>query len=121
MAGPTREEVLKTEYSFEFDELCKDAVYMSHFKYGSVKECYEIYKTADAIKSLKMRLDKYEETGNTEFLVNVANFARIEFMYPRHPKAYYRATDSSESPGLYGMGVEEIRRFKEEADQCPDY
>lgn len=31
--------------------------------------------------------------------MDVANFAMIEFMLPRHPDAHYRPTDSHESPG----------------------
>lgn len=37
--------------------------------------------------------------GNTEYLVDAANFLMIEFMHPAHPKAHYRATDKEGSPG----------------------
>jgi len=70
---------------------------LSREKYGAVKDGYP--EKVDAIGSLKVRLQKYEETGNTEYLMDVGNFAMIEFMLPRHPKAHYKATDSNESPG----------------------
>ena len=96
----------------EFDEIRKKMIVMSHYKYGWVKDCYETFKTADAMKSLQMRIEKYLDTGNTEYLCDVANFAMIEYMYPQHRKAHYKSTDSSESPGLYGLGVQEIEDFK---------
>ena len=73
---------------------------VSFCKYGPIAEGYQ--DNVDAIASLKVRLEKYEETGNTEFLTDVGNFAMIEVMLPRHPEAYFRATDSDESPGRVG-------------------
>jgi hypothetical protein len=66
----------------------------------------------DAIASLKKRLKKYEETGNTEWLVDIANFAMIEYMYPQHEQAHFRATDSHESPGLEGISVQEMKEYR---------
>lgn len=70
---------------------------VSFFKYGLVADAYP--DKYDAIASLRDRLRKYVETGNTEFLIDAANFAMIEFMYPRHEKAHFRPTDDAESPG----------------------
>lgn len=86
-----------TEFSFKFVKGMQDRMAMSYFKYGAVADAYP--KKVDAIGSLKMRLEKYAETGNTEFLIDAANFAMIEFMHPRHPEAFYKPTDSDESPG----------------------
>lgn len=36
---------------------------------------------------------------------------RIEFMCPQHPNAYFKATDSNESPGIVGMSENEIKDF----------
>jgi hypothetical protein len=74
-----------------------DRMAVSFCKYGKVADAYPA--KVDAIESLKKRLDKYMETGNSEWLMDVANFAMIEFMYPRHTTAHYRPTDSAESPG----------------------
>ncbi len=70
---------------------------VSFHKYGRVADAYP--QKVDAIESLKQRLDKYAETGNTEFLMDVGNFAMIEFMHPSHPNAYFEGTDSDASPG----------------------
>lgn len=102
------EQILETEYSEKFDEIRKDMMVMSYYKYGAMKDNYKKHKTIDAIGSLEKRLKKYKETGNTEFLADIANFAMIEFMYPQHPKAHYKPTDSGASE-IDGFGVNEIR------------
>lgn len=107
----SKEEVLKTEYSKEFDELRKNMMYMSHFKYGYIKENAK-KRSVEYIPTLEKRLKEYKDTGNTEFLADIANFAMIEFMYPQHPKAYFEPTDSDKSPGLVGMSMQEIEDFK---------
>ncbi len=108
------EKILSTEYSEEFDKIRKDMMVMSYYKYGPLKVNAD-NKLDDNIGSLELRLKKYKETGNTEFLADVANFAMIEFMYPQHPKAHYKETDSNESPGIVGMKINEIKAFKEDA------
>ena len=93
-------EILGTEFSEDFVQKMKNRMVVSFCKYGSIAEGYP--KNVNAIESLKVRLEKYEETGNTEFLCDVANFAMIEFMLPRHEKAHFKPTDSNESPGRVG-------------------
>lgn len=74
---------------------------VSYHKYGPVQQATMV----DALASLRDRLKLYEETGNTEWLIDAANFAMIEFMYPRHPDAHYRPTEAGESPGRIGRNV----------------
>lgn len=86
-----------SEFSEPFVKGMKDRMAVSYFKYGKVADAYP--HKVNAIESLHKRLDRYLETGNTEWLMDVANFAMIEFMHPAHPEAHFRATDSNESPG----------------------
>jgi hypothetical protein len=51
-------EILSSEYSEKFDELRKNMMIVSYYKYGAIKDNYKIYKTIDAIKSLEIRLEK---------------------------------------------------------------
>lgn len=67
----TPEEILKTEFSEQFVQLMKNRMIVSYHKYGPLVEGYP--SKVDAIASLKKRLEKYEETGNSEWLVDVAN------------------------------------------------
>lgn len=103
----------KESYSEEFDRLRKNRVEVSHFKYGSAKKNFT-QGYVQIIPTLEKCLQKYKDTGNTEYLCDLANYAMFEFMYPQHPKGHFRATDSSESAGVVGMSVGEMERFKEE-------
>lgn len=94
-----------SEYSAQFLQGMVDRMAVSFHKYGAVADGYP--DRVNAIESLELRLRTYlgdpdhpkPTDGNTEFLMDVANFAMIEFMHPRHPDAYFKSTDSDESPG----------------------
>lgn len=73
---------------------------VSQQKYGDVEAV--AWSGSDTLASLKKRLDLYEQTGNTEWLLDVANLAVIEHLVPQRPNAHFRATDTDESPGLVG-------------------
>lgn len=105
-----REKILKTEYSEQFDKIRKDMMIMSYYKYGPLKDNYGTYKCMNAIENLKIRLDKYLETGNTEYLADVANFAMLEFMNPSIEGAKYTPTDNPNCE-LAGFAINEIRNF----------
>src|SRR5262245_11826200 len=85
------------ESSLQFHQLMVDAMSMSYSVYGRVRDAFPA--KVDAIASLELRLKKYKETGNTEHLVDVANYAMFEFMYPKKEGAHYKPTDSKASPG----------------------
>lgn len=102
------EQILKTEYSNRFDEIRKNMMIMSFYKYGPLKENYSKFKCMDAVGNIEKRLEKYKETGNTEFLADVANFAMIEFMYPSIDGAKYVPTDSGACDTV-GFGINEVR------------
>jgi hypothetical protein len=87
-----------SEINTQFIQGMADRMSVSFHKYGPVEKNYPT--PIHAIDSLRERLDKYEEDGNTEWLMDVASFAMIEFMHPAHTDAHYRPTESSESPGL---------------------
>ena len=87
-----------TEYNKDFIQAMLNRMAMAFFSYGAVRDKYP--NSADALASLEKRLAKYRETGNTEWLIDAANFCMIEFMYPSHPKAHFRATERDESPRL---------------------
>lgn len=96
----TREEILKKDFSSGFVTKMENAIVTSHFKYGSPNKTYP--ELAQAVKCIRERLDLYERTHKTEYLVDVANFAMIEFMFPAFQDARYEPTDSDKSPGLAG-------------------
>ena len=66
---------------------------------------------SNATASILLRLIKYLSTGNTEWLMDVGNFAMIEYECPQVPGSHFRATDSGESPGLVGISEKEMERL----------
>ena len=104
--------ILDKEYSKRFDELRRSAIIVSYHKYGPSKENFQ-EGMVDAIGSLKKNLKKFEETGNSEYLVDVANYAMFRFMYPQGNESY-RPTDSNESAGVDGVTINELKQFKED-------
>ena len=106
-----------SEFSQQYAQGCADRMTVSYHKYGPVAAAYP--HKVDAIASLLVRLLRYlgrerfqaavetalaattpaERAGNTEYLMDVGNFAMIEFMLPRHPEAHFKAEDSAASPG----------------------
>jgi hypothetical protein len=81
-----------------------DRMGVSWFKYGDMRAHGDGDDPVKLIESLKVRLDKYEETGNAEWLMDVGNIAMMEFVNGQHPNHHYRPTDSDESPGRVVRG-----------------
>jgi len=75
-------------------------------KYGHSRKCDKL----NLIKTIELRLQTYRDTGNTEYLMDAANFCMIEFMYPQIPGAKFTATDSTGSPGLVDEHGEVVRQ-----------
>lgn len=98
------DQVPDTEVSIPFLQGMVNRMAMSYFKYGAIPDAKGKF---DFIESLYKRLqlyidgdlDKEIKAGNTEWLIDAANFAMIEFMIPGHPGAYFEGTDSDKSPG----------------------
>ena len=86
-----------TEYSCEFLQGMINRMGVSYHKYGKVADAYP--HNFNAIDSMKERVLSYQATGNTEYLMDAANFLMIEFMHPSHEKAHFIPTDSDGSPG----------------------
>lgn len=98
------------EYSERFDELRKNRVKTSYYKYGSVKINFG-EKLVEAIPTAEVCIEKYRQTGNTEYLCDAANYLMFEFMYPQKEGAFFRATDSNESAGIVGVSVGQMERL----------
>ena len=73
-----------------------DRMCVGFFNYGSMRR-YEV--KSHSLKNIKIRIKKYEQTKNTEFLMDAANYCMMEFVVPSFEKAFFKPTDKSESPG----------------------
>lgn len=96
----------ESEYSVKFLQGMLDRMAVSYAKYGAVKDAYP--NDISALKSMGRRLDKYAQDGNTEWLIDAANFLMIEFMHPSHENAHYLPTSSTESPGRFWKDNQEM-------------
>jgi len=104
------DDILKTDYSLQFDEKRKALVVQSHYKYGRAGRNFAT-GNVDAIGSLEKCLAKFKETGNTEYLLDVANYAMFRYMWPQSGE-YFKHTDSDESAGIVGMSVNEMEKYR---------
>lgn len=105
------------EYSERFDQLRKNRVEVSYYKYGPARKNYKT-GNVQALPSMERCIEKYNSTGNTEYLVDAANYLMFEFMYPQHPKAHFKATDSKDSAGIVGISVKEMEDLKNGQSYC---
>ena len=105
---------MSKEYSEEFDKLRKNRVEMSFYKYGTARKNFAT-GNVQAIPTMELCVKKYQETGNLEYLLDASNYLMFEYMFPQHPNAHFRATNSEESAGIVGMSANEMERFKNDS------
>jgi len=91
------------DYSLEFDRLRQNRVEVSAHKYGPARKNFGEGRV-DALKTAELCLDAFKKDGNTEHLVDAANYLMFRFMYPL-PGEEFRATGSSESVGTVGTPI----------------
>lgn len=101
------------EYSERFDQLRKNRVKTSFYKYGPAKKNFQT-GNVQALPTMERCIEKYNSTGNTEYLVDAANYLMFEFMYLQHPNAHFKSTDSKDSAGIVGISVKEMEDLKNE-------
>ena len=64
----------------------RNRLVMGKFRYGDKKDY-------DRIGGIRAKLDMYMKTGNTEFLVDAANLALLEFKIGNHPNKHFKSVD----------------------------
>lgn len=74
-----------------FDRLRNNRLMMGHLRYESCGVSRDA--SYDVVGSMIKRLEEYRMSGNLEHLVDVANLAEIEFIWPRHEQAHWTALD----------------------------
>lgn len=101
-----------SDYNEKFDQLRKNRVEVSSHKYGSARKNFAT-GNVQAIPTALLCIDKYKETGNTEYLCDAANYLMFEFTYPQHSKAHFKATSSDDSAGIVGISEKELESYKQ--------
>lgn len=84
-------EKLEKQWSDDFEQLMKNRLMMGALRYGGMqKPCNGAEFNTDQIVA---RVSRYIKTGNAEHLVDVANFALVEFVQKLHPNYHFKAID----------------------------
>jgi len=74
-----------------FIDLMNNHMLAGYFRYGSVR----IYRDnpVNFLMRMLVCIDLYNDDGNIEHFVDIANWARIAFHYDRHPYRHYATED----------------------------
>ena len=92
---PTIAELRESEWCHDFEELQRNRLIVGAFRYGRLGDPNK--PQYDRCVAMTSRLGKYRETGNTEFLVDIANLAMLEFVEGTHPNKHFAATDGDDA------------------------
>lgn len=90
---PDLDALRETEWCQEFEQLRRNRVLMAAFRYGPLAELKARSGRFDIMAGLIAKMEVYCRTGNTEALVDAANYLMLEFMTPSHPQAHFRGED----------------------------
>jgi hypothetical protein len=93
----------ESEYSSVFDELRRNRVAVSFYKYGPAKKNFGEGRV-DALKTAELCIEAFKKDHNTEHLVDAANYLMFRYMYPLGDE-HFEATDSSGSVGTVGTPI----------------
>lgn len=87
------DKLAKEQMSSRFVELMTNRMVMGTLRYGRWQDNKKNGTRYDRVGSIRKRLQLFEETGNSEYLVDIANFAMIEFEISDHPNLHFSPKD----------------------------
>jgi len=88
------DELKKSEWSDEFEQLMRNRLMMGALRYGLIKAPGK--PRYNRVDSIRKRLFDYQYTGNKELLVDCANLCLLEFVECYHPDQHFNAIDDGE-------------------------
>lgn len=88
---PDLESLRKTEWFPEFEQLMRNRLIMGAFRYGLFE--HKAKTNYNMLAYIQEKVDMYVKTGCKETLVDIANMAGLEFMFPSHPNAHWATGD----------------------------
>ena len=88
---PALNSLLSSEWSDTFEQLMHNRMVMGAFRYGLLHAAGKV--NYDRVEAMIGRLQEFQQTGNTELLVDVANLCLLEFEEGRHPLKHFKAHD----------------------------
>jgi len=85
------DELKETEWSPEFEQLMRNRLIIGSIRYERFNHPGK--HDYDRIRAIERKLASYIWTGNTELLVDLANYCLLEFVFGNHPAKHFHATD----------------------------
>jgi len=97
-------ELRESEWSPEFEKLMRNRLIMGSIRYGrmghgSTPKGKPKY---DRCESIRKRLKFFEETGNAEWLVDIANMALLMFEEKQHKNFHFDSNDDGYHDNIIG-------------------
>lgn len=86
-------EIKRTTWDETFLKYMFNRLIMGRLRYGPKSPNAPAY---DYAKSIAGKIRLYMETGNTEYLVDIGNYAMLEFRFGAHPNKHFSATDDAD-------------------------
>lgn len=90
---PSIERLRVGQWSKKFESLRRNRMILGAFRYGQLENQKKTGSPYNNTQSIIARTKEYERTGNTEFLVDIANLAMIEFTIGVHPTKHFQSMD----------------------------
>lgn len=87
------DKMAKEQMSARFIDLMTNRMVLGTLRYGRWQDNKKNGIKYDRVGSIRKRLQLFEETGNSEYLVDIANFAMIEFEISDHPNLHFSPKD----------------------------
>lgn len=86
-------EDLFSNWSSKFERLMRNRLAMGALRYGMIKRQATLGSPFDVLGAIKPKLDGYKRTGNTEYLVDAANYLMLVFEIDPHPNKHFQSLD----------------------------
>lgn len=90
-------ELRVSEWSPEFEKKMRNRLIFGAIRYGrmghgSIPKGKPVY---DRCASIRARLERFEQTGNAEWLIDIANMALLTYEERVHPRFHFEAVDEA--------------------------
>jgi hypothetical protein len=92
-AQATFDSLYQTEWSPEFERLMHNRMVMGAFRYGLLAKKKTQKRKWDLLSPIHKKIELYQQTGNTEYLVDIANYCLLAFECDDHPRKHFQALD----------------------------
>ena len=83
-----------------FEELAHNKLLQGFYRYEDPSDPFKPHTFYDYIQAMKNKIKRYEETHNLELLLDISNYAKLEFRKPKYADAYFENEDDTEHAPL---------------------